>query len=163
MLPLAKAFHYTTWADNLLLEAAGKLDPAILDKEFPSPSINTIRGALVHMLGAHMVWLSRLQGIPRGFPPLTDYPTLAAIKADWDTVHAQLETYIGGMDDATLASKLTYRTSDGTEHTNTVSLLVLHIINHGMDHRVACSAFCALSGSDPGDLNILTYLRKVGE
>jgi uncharacterized damage-inducible protein DinB len=158
---LVDLFKYTTWADDKLIQAAQALPEATLDKEWESPSLKSIRKGLVHMVGASWAWLERFHGrSPAAFPKVEAYPDLASMKTHWDQIHAGLEAYAAGLDEARFGGMLTYRTTEGLENTQKLALLVLHCVNHSTEHRTTLSAFCALSGSDPGDLSILTYLRR---
>jgi len=158
---LIELYRYTEWADNTLLDAARKLDPVELDRPHDSPTFNTIRANLVHSMGAQRIWLARWTGSPiPKFPDADEYPDLENLKADWDALHARLIEFAGSVEEARLDMPLDYQDSRGNPYHHPLGMLLMHLAVHSMDHRVTCSAFCALAGSDPGDLNILTYLRR---
>jgi uncharacterized damage-inducible protein DinB len=153
--------RYNTWADQTLLNAALKLAPAEWDVVRTSPSLNTIRENLVHTMAVQEAWLLRFQGVsPTHFAGASDYPDRDAFAAKWAEVHQRIEATAATLNDATMTESITYKNIAGIEFTHAKFLVLQHIIIHSMDHRITCSAFCALAGSDPGDLNLLTYLRQ---
>ncbi len=158
---LVELYRYTEWADNTLLAAARTLDPIELDRPHESATFNTIRANLVHSMGAQRIWLARWTGSPvPKFPDPDEYPDLELFNADWDAVHARLIDFAGSVEDARLEAIFDYQDSRGNPYSNPLGMLLMHVVVHSMDHRVTCSAFCALAGADPGDLNIVTYLRR---
>src|ERR1700676_4701377 len=54
---------YTAWATARLLEAASKLSPEELTRDFGTADKNVV-GTLAHAFAADRVWMARIQGQP---------------------------------------------------------------------------------------------------
>ena len=52
---------YTAWASARLLEAAAKLSPEELTRDFGTADKNVV-GTLAHVFAADRVWMARIQG-----------------------------------------------------------------------------------------------------
>jgi uncharacterized damage-inducible protein DinB len=54
-----------------------------------------------------------------------------------------------------------YRTTRGIPHQNTLWHLLLHLANHGTQHRSEAAVLLTDYGHSPGDLDLIVYLRQV--
>jgi len=118
-------------------------------------------GLMVHLMSADRVWLSRWQGI---YPPMLitpdDVPTLDALIAMWQPLRGELHDYVAEVAGDASAT-ITYRTTQGVDHTAPWWMLFLHVINHNTEHRSQVALFLATRGIDVGNLDLIDYLRTV--
>ena len=153
-------FDYGYQTNARLLDTAAQLTPA----QFTQPvfKIGSVHRTLVHQMSAEWVWRSRLQ---EGVSPTAqlnpaDFPSLDAIRARWGAEEAAMRAYLTGLRDEDLARTVHYKTTTGKPSSDTVGPLLLHIVNHGTQHRSEVAAMLTELGHSPGDLDLLLYLRQ---
>lgn len=152
-------FHY--WATKKILDKAAKLS----DGQFVAPqpagfSAGSLRGTLVHAMGAEWAWRMRLQqGVsPTAFPSEREFPNLSALILRWATEEDRLRAYVAGLSDESLDETVTYKSLAGQERANTVGHSLLQVILHGQQHRAECAAMLTDFGQSPGNIDFLYYL-----
>lgn len=103
-------------------------------------SIGSVRNHLVHLMSVDQRWVARVQGaaLPDRLA-YDDYPTRAAVRATWDPIMAHIKQYVmHALAEVDLARSIRYtvRRPQGTvEHASTVWEILVHVVNHGTDHR----------------------------
>lgn len=110
---------------------------ALTDEEFTRQldySVGSIRNQMVHMLDVDGGWFRGLQyGVERG-PWLNAvmWPERAAIRAEWDKVEADMKAYLDSLTDEEAQSMF----PDSPQgHPVAKWQIMLHVLNHGTDHR----------------------------
>jgi uncharacterized damage-inducible protein DinB len=118
----------------------------LTDEQFTQPipySIGAVRNHMIHLASVDQRWIARVAGTP--LPDrlsYDDYPTQAAARARWDEVEVRvLDVVMNQITDADLARVIEYPihravTPDRTfTATSAVWQILVHIVNHGTDHR----------------------------
>jgi uncharacterized damage-inducible protein DinB len=106
-------------------------------------------GILVHQLGAHQRWRHQLSGMPGTPRPERDpLPTVEGIREAWDEEFDAMDVWLDGLDDAFLA---------GTDDDVPIWQLLLHLANHGTQHRSEAAVLLTEAGHSPGDLDLIDY------
>ena len=95
---IATLFDYNYWANGRVLNAASRVTPA----QFVAPaglSHGSVRGALVHVLSAEVVWRLRCQeGIsPPAMLLETGFPTLDSLREFWNEEEQAMRAYLAGL------------------------------------------------------------------
>lgn len=151
-------YHY--WANARVLRLVERLDA---DQEPGSGRLayERIHATLVHMVGAEAIWRSRWQGVSptRRLGP-DDLPTLPAVQRRWQDEERQVRTFLGALQDEDLAAPLSYTTLSGQSETVPLAATLLHVSNHGTQHRSEVALLLSDVGYSPGDLDFHLYLRK---
>jgi uncharacterized damage-inducible protein DinB len=153
-------YAYNTWANARILDAAARV-PA---EQFATAALGAcnLRDTLLHILVAESIWLLRWQGIvPESVEFPDDFPTLDALRARWREEERQLTAFLDTLGDADLDSTLTYRRSDGEIATGTLWHLLLHVVNHGTQHRAELALLLTALGHSPGDVDVTIFLREL--
>src|SRR5438445_12862034 len=92
-------FAFNTWANHKILGACQPLK----DEEFTRDlrnSFGSVRGTLVHIMGAEWVWMQRWLGdSPTALLPQEQFPNLAAIEERWIPLQQEQQTFIGTLTD----------------------------------------------------------------
>lgn len=156
---LTVLYDYHDWATGRVLETAAGLEPAKLD-EAPLAGLGSLQQILVHALSAEWIWRSRLEGLsPHAMLDPAELPTLAAIRTRWADEHAALRALIAGLDDSALARDLAYQTTEGRARVTPRWQILVHLANHGTQHRSEAAALLTALGHSPGDLDMIVFFR----
>jgi uncharacterized damage-inducible protein DinB len=154
-------FDYNYWANGLVLQSASNLSTA----QFQAPyklSHGSLRGALVHILGAEIVWRMRCQaGISMSaLPAEGDFPTLAALQQRWTEEEQLMRAYLSTLNDEALNKTIIYKTTQGAPQENLLWQLLVHVVNHGTQFRSEAAVAETDYGQSPGNLDFIYYLRR---
>jgi uncharacterized damage-inducible protein DinB len=143
-------FGYDRWASGRILASARGVD------EFDWSDPNRIDrrglgGILVHALGAHERWRAGWEGGEiarrREQDPL---PSIAELEAAWEDEWAYLDGFLGRLTDADL---------DVAFEDVPLWQTMVHVVNHGTQHRSEAAALLTALGRSPGDLDVLVYIE----
>jgi uncharacterized damage-inducible protein DinB len=152
-------YDYNAWANARILDAAARV-PA---EQFTTAALGycQLRTALEHILVAESVWRLRWQGVaPESVAFPEEFPTLAALRARWAEEDQQLYAYINQLNDADLDHKLTYDRGEWGMDTRTLWHLLVHVVNHGTQHRSELAMLLTELGHSPGDLDFTVFVRE---
>lgn len=156
---IRRLFQYRAWAHARLWESVMPLT----DEEFTRDlgySWGTIQRQLVHIMSAEWVWITRLNGeTPTSPLDFDEYPTRETLREKWDEVAAQVWAYIDALEDDDLDRPLSYTTVRGQQYTNRVVDILLHVVNHGTDHRAQVFAMIGMLGGQTPNQDLIYYLR----
>ena len=152
-------FQYNEWANRRILEAA----EGISNDEWTTPNQlgwGDLRGILVHIVTAEIGWRNRLSGqgeLERPAP--ADFADVAALRARYESEAALLRDYINGLSDAAVNDVVTFERG-GRTFGSTLWHFLLHLANHGTQHRSECAALLTDLGRSPGDMDFTLFLRQ---
>jgi uncharacterized damage-inducible protein DinB len=150
-------YAYNAWANGRILDAAAKLTRDQLLAP-GGASFDSVRDTLVHTMGAQWLWLERWQGrSPRALPEVV-FPDLAAIRARWDVIERDTQTFVAGVDEVSLAADISYTNFEGEVWTYPLWQQMIHQVNHGTQHRSEAAALLTLLGHSPGWLDLLYFV-----
>ena len=155
---------YNSWCNRRILAAASALTP----EQFVAPGAfphGGLRGTLLHALFAEWVWRMRwLQTPPRQGSRLTpeEFPTCAALQARWTEEEALLMDFVAGLTDERLRSELDYTSTEGRRHRRVQWETMVHLVNHGTQHRAEAAAMLTACGHSPGDIDLVVFLDERG-
>ena len=144
-------FAYDRWATRQVLGALDGLDPAVWTRT----GVVGERGlgdVLVHHLGASQRWRHAFQGTgeepePEAGPVLTIEQVRDAWAAEWAAVDAWLPTLTEGF--------------VGHVHEGVpVWLMLVHVVNHGTQHRAEPALLLTAEGRSPGELDLVNYAEE---
>lgn len=145
-------FGYDRWATERVLRAA----QGCPDEVWSAPNVvgdRGLGGILVHALGAHQRWRhgwERLAG-DRPRPEVGPLPTLDALADAWVREWAEIDRYLGTLEDAAVEREL-----DGMP----LWQMMAHVVNHGTQHRSEAAALLTGIGHSPGDLDLIFYAAE---
>lgn len=126
----------------------------------PLAGLGSLRRILVHTASAYWIWRSRLEGSsPRAQLEPADFPTLAAIRERWEVEAAAMRSHIARLDDTALAEPLAYSTTAGTPQSTPRWQILVHLANHGTQHRSEAAALLTVLGQSPDDLDMIRFFR----
>lgn len=108
----------------------------LTQEQFTQPvhySTGSVRNQIVHMMNVDAVWFSDLRG-PDSIPLHLDnhVDDRAAIRTHWDEVERMMRAYLADLRDEMLLRK---PIAEGEDKDLMLWQILLHVVNHGTDHR----------------------------
>lgn len=105
------------------------------DEQFTQPigySHGSVRDQMVHLMDVDEVWFRDLSGsqIEEQLDP-ADTSDRAKIRAHWDKVEGMMRDYLANLS----AERLSSKPLQGEDKDLFVWQVLLHVVNHGTDHR----------------------------
>ena len=151
-------YEYNYWANNRILDASA----TVLQEQFVATAsfpYGGLRGTLVHILDSEWSWralfqkrelASELQEI--------EFASLAALQTRFQAEESAMRAYLAGLSDD-MESHLLYTTDSGVERDRILWHCLLHVVNHGTQHRSEAAALLTDFGHSPGDLDFTVFLN----
>ena len=152
--------RYTAWASRTLVEAAAKLTPEELNRDFGTAD-KSVLGTLTHIFAADRMWLSRINPPQRQtFLEPRDFD-IAVLDREWPAIGKAWLKWADGLVEADTTRGVIFRDLKGTTHTQPLWQIVLHVVNHGTHHRGQVSGFLRAMGHAPAQLDLTYYYRNL--
>jgi uncharacterized damage-inducible protein DinB len=160
---LTTLYDYNYWATGRLLLAtrlSGEISYATSHTEL---YYGSLQGTLTHILSAEWIWRQRCQEgtSPKYLLRPGDFPTLDDLEARFKDEQLKMLGYLRGLTDADLARLVSYQSTKGQPYQNTLWHLLVHVVNHGTQHRSEVAMVLTQLGYSPGDLDMLVYFRQL--
>lgn len=153
-------YDYNYWAHRRVWGCVEQLSEVQFTQE-SDYSWGSVHSQVVHTMSAEWIWFSRLKGdSPTGALRNEEYPTRAAIRQKWDAVEQEVRAYLNSLSDADLEGDFTYQTTSGESYTHNRLNILLHVVNHGTDHRAQTLAIIDQVGGPTVEQDLLFYLRE---
>jgi uncharacterized damage-inducible protein DinB len=146
-------FAYDRWATRRVLYALDGLDPAV----WARADVVGERGLgsiLVHQLGSSQRWRFLFEaratdeGVKAELEPL---PTIDELRARWEAEWAAVDAWLQTVTDGFVAT-----VHEGVP----VWQLLVHVVNHGTQHRAESAALLTVEGRSPGELDLFDYAEE---
>lgn len=158
---LRELWQYNLWASARIIKALQQASP----EQFVQPntsSYGSLRGTLAHTLLAENLWRRRIQGedMPTGLPKPEDFPAPQDLIRAWQQEQATFTAFLHELDDSALQRVLHYHTMKGDPMQQTVWRILVHVINHGTQHRAEAAAMLTDFGHSPGDVDMIFFFRE---
>lgn len=160
-LDLTFLYDYNYWANARVISAAARVSP----EQYAAPaglSHGSLRGTLVHILAAEIVWRLRVQeGIsPPAVPAEREYPDLDALCARWAEEERAMRAFVASLTDEAANGRVNYKTTKGVPRDDVLWQLLAHVVNHGTQFRGEAGVALTRYGQSPGDLDLLAMMRE---
>ncbi len=154
-------YDYSSWATARVLRAAEGISAGDLcaPADFP---MGSLRGTLVHALSAEWIWRQRWNGImPAAMLVEAEFPTIESIAARWDEEEAAMRAFIAALSETALQRPVTVVNTRGVAFPPLpLWQMMIHLVNHGTQHRSEAAAILSSLGRSPGDLDLILFLRE---
>jgi len=96
-------------------------------------SIGSVRNQIVHLMSADEQWFSGLRGLEvPGFLDPASFDDRKNIRTYWDNLEQNMRDYLATLRDDMLFEK---PFADGEDKDLILWQVLLHVVNHGTDHR----------------------------
>lgn len=143
---------YDRWATRRILAQLPGIDPWVWGRDNVIDE-RGLGGILVHQLGAAQRWRNAFQQTGEE-PRPEDEPLLSVdeLMSRWEEEWAATDAWLLTVSDGFLAY----------EHEGVpVWQMVLHVINHGTQHRSEAAALLTAEGRSPGELDLIIYAEEL--
>jgi len=128
------SWNYNYWAWESLWWCA--LSVSTEDFKRPVPySVGSLHEQLVHSMWAEALWYTRINNQPRIAWTTADFLTRPELIVQWKDVQANWLGYIDNLTQAEIDRDFTFARMYGDQLQQNVGQTLLHIVNHGTDHR----------------------------
>lgn len=155
------AFEYNEWANDRLLDAAGKLSDEQLSSE-RGGSRGSVADNLVHLVDTQGGWAAFIGETDFTPPqPLPEQDIMAALCQRFAESHARLREITGGLTDESLAT-VVRRERRGQVHGYPRWQMLLHLGTHGTQHRAEIGLSLLALDASPGDLDAIGFFPDLG-
>ena len=153
-------YDYNYWANGKIMAAAAHVSP----EQYTAPaahSFGSLRGTLVHTMDAEYGWLSLWQsGTFAEELPEVDFPTYDAMVTRWQEEEAAMRAYLADLDNEAIGGMLHYLTDTGEKRERVLWHCLVHVVNHGTQHRSEAAAILTGLGHSPGELDFTIFLNE---
>jgi len=149
---------YNFWADERILITCER----ITTDEFirfvaPNPGWDSLRGILIHALDTESGWRLVLQAQDAsGVLKEDDFPDIATLRSHWEVERAAWLKYEAGLNQDVLNKGY----GDDPKTSPKVWQTIIHVVNHGTQHRSEAAAILTGYGQSPGELDFATFLTE---
>jgi uncharacterized damage-inducible protein DinB len=152
---------YSAWASRSLIEAAGRLSPEELSRDFGTGD-KSVLGTLVHIFAADRTWLARMKKDP--LPAfVTDADRhLSVLQTEWPRLLERWRDWAAGLSEGDAAEELDYPDLRGNRWRQPVWQIVFHVVNHATHHRGQVAGFLRSMTHEPPRLDLIAYYRSLG-
>ena len=90
------------------------------------------------------------------------YPDLPSLRAAWQAAHADSESFLSTLSETDLAREYSSTMPNGGQFSMLLWKMMLHVANHGTQHRSEVAAMLTAAGRSPGILDLLDFLMGGG-
>lgn len=153
-------YHY--WATQRILAASAQLSP----EQFLVPtahSFGSLRGTLVHTLDSECGWRTLCQHRTlAAFRDLEEaaFPSVDVLKQRWQEEERAMRDYLAQLADDDLNEYVRYTTPEGAKRERVLWHCLVHVVNHGTQHRSEAAAILTDYGCSPGELDFTLFLNE---
>jgi uncharacterized damage-inducible protein DinB len=162
---LRTLYGYDGWATRVLLDVAEGL-PAEQWLAPASTGMRPIRDTFVHLCVTQQRWRSWWDGslpveeaIQLTLDP-AQFVDVVAVRALIQEQRAALDAFVAGLSDADANRPLNALAPSGERVASPLWQTMLHLANHGTQHRSEIAAQLSDLGRSPGSLDLMRYLWR---
>jgi uncharacterized damage-inducible protein DinB len=87
-----------------------------------------------------------------------EFPDVAEVRRAWEAVAAQTEAFLADLTEEELATVFERTSRDGRVFAQPLWVMMLHVANHGTQHRAEAAGMASAAGFSPGDLDLVFYM-----
>ena len=147
-------FAYDRWATRRVLAVLDGLDPAVWTRP-NAVGERGLGGILVHQLGAAQRWRNAFQQTGESPEPEDDaLPSISELREAWETEWSAVDAWLATVTDGFVA-----HVHDGAA----VWKMLVHVINHGTQHRAEAGALLTAADHSPGELDLMNFVDEQAE
>lgn len=144
-------FAYDRWATRRVLAALDGLDPAAWAQP-GAVGDRSLGEVLVHHLGASQRWRHGFQDTGESPSPEREpLPTIQQMRERWEAEWEAVDAWL-----PTVTDRFVAYVHEGVP----VWQMLVHVVNHGTQHRAEAAALLTAEGRSPGELDLIFYAEE---
>ena len=154
-------YRYNQWSTAKILNATSNLTQQqfLAPADFPHGGF---RGTLVHAHFAEWIWRNLWEGTsPATRLKPEDFPTLESLRTRWQEEEALLMAFIERLTEEKLLETFSYTSTEGMPFTRNLWQAMLHLVNHGTQHKTEAAAILTKLGHSPGDIDMIWFANEI--
>jgi uncharacterized damage-inducible protein DinB len=151
-------FDYNYWANKRVLDAAEHLDETQLHAATRGGHESLYR-TLIHIMGAEYRWRMRWQAVSSPeWLNANDFPTLAVLRTRWQEEERLIRLFLSTLRDEDMTRIISFRPTPGLNFSPLLWQTLVHLINHGTQHRSEIAVLLTELGHSPADLDFIWFV-----
>lgn len=146
-------FAYDRWATRRVLVQLDGVDDTVWGRTNVVDE-RGLGGILVHHLGASQRWriAFETQGEEEGPEPEREpLPTITELRERWEEEWSAVDAWL-----STISDEFVGYAFEGVP----VWQMLVHVVNHGTQHRAEAAALLTAEGMSPGQLDLIDYAEE---
>ena len=153
-------YDYNYWAHERILRQVAHLTPEqyLADAGY---SWGGVAGTLAHVLGTERAWRSRWLGSSGSALTQPELATAAALTAAWEENRAEMRAFLATLKADDLDRIVAY-SRQGRDYAHPLWTQMVHVVNHGTQHRGEVAILLTAAGYSPGDIDFSLFMRERG-
>ncbi len=164
VIDLKELYAYHSWATGRIMEKTLQTTP----EQFTAAggaSYDSLQRTLVHMVSAEWIWRMRCQeGVsPVAILEVNDFPTPQALVERWKSEQAATLGFLDELQDDDLDRVVCYRRVSGPQAEDVLWHILVHVVNHGTQHRSEAAMLLTRYQLSPGDIDLIWFFRQRGQ
>ncbi len=159
---IKQLYAYTAWADRRILEACTRVSPEQYATASFTPGTRCLRQTILHILNSERGWRLICQGAKEvNWDELseTQFPSPQSLQERWQAEEQEMRAYLEGLSDEDLQGMVRYLDDDGMRK-RALWQCLMHLVNHGTQHRSEAAALLTGCGQPPGDFDFTLFLSE---
>jgi uncharacterized damage-inducible protein DinB len=155
-------YNYNYWANGKILAASA----GVTHEQFTAPAsfpYGGLRGTLLHVVDGERIWrvLFETQIVTEDQDLIeADFPTFESLKKKFREEEELMRGYLNGLSDEDMNSHLKYTTTAGIQRERILWHCLVHVVNHGTQHRSEAAAILTDCSHSPGDIDFTVFLNE---
>lgn len=155
-------YNYNYWANGKILAMC----VTVTQEQFLAPAeypFGGLRGTMLHVVDAEYGWRGFFEGSAFNEDlKVDDFPTLSSLEKKFHEEEQAMCAYLNRLTDEDMTGHTKYTTSEGVLRDRILWHCLLHVVNHGTQHRSEAAALLTSYNASPGDLDFTLFLNETG-
>lgn len=153
-------WDYNYWAHHKLMDNIMTISHDDFVREIDY-GLGSLHRHMVHVMWTEALWLRRIQGQERINWTIEDYPTRENVIQQWASVEKDYRSYLDSLTIEELNREIpVYSQSADKTYPHYVKDILIHVVNHGTDHRAQMLRLIGDYGGQTFEQDIIFYLRE---
>jgi len=155
---IRELYAYDAWANARVVEAASGLSDAQLLED--RPAMASVAETLRHIASAQHGWWCFWTDTERvHLPEVPAEGVMDALNGWLSRTHDELRKFGESLDDGALNREYQDTADDGQAVTFRLWEMMVHVVNHGTQHRSEAAVALTVLGHSPGDLDFCDFVE----